>query len=83
MGISFVCWMMPLFLIIALVTFAKKDFDFVIIGGITGVYTGAVLVLMGVTAKVSYGKIKWKYYIPIHKRIKLNSMKIFRFFIKG
>jgi heat shock protein HtpX len=79
---SFVSWMIPLFFIIVVVIFAKKDFDFVIIGGITGLYTGAVLVLIGLTAKVSYGKVHPKYGIPIHKRIIKNSKRVFKVFIR-
>lgn len=82
MGASFISWMIPLFFIIVVVVFAKKDFDFVIIGGITGLYTGAVIVLIGITAKVSYGKVHSKYGIPILKRVITSSGKIIKSFIK-
>ena len=52
-GISFVSYMAFLFVIIVGVTFAIKDFNFLVNGGIAAVYTGAVLLLMGTTAKVS------------------------------
>lgn len=79
---SFVSWMIPLFFIIVVVVFAKKDFDFAIIGGITGMYTAAVIVIIGITAKVSYGKIHCKYSIPIHKRIIINSKRAFKVLIR-
>ena len=82
MAASFVSWMIPLFFIIVVVVFAKKDFDFAIIGVITGAYTAAVLLLIGITAKVSYGKIHCKYSIPIHKRIIINSKRVFEVFIR-
>ena len=52
-GISFVSYMAFLFVIIVGVTFAIKDFDFLVNGGIAAVYTGTVLLLMGTTAKLS------------------------------
>lgn len=81
-GASFVSWMVPLFFIIVVVVFTKKDFDFVTVGSITGIYTAAVIVIIGITAKVSYGKINHKYSIPIHKRIVRNSKRAFKEFIR-
>jgi heat shock protein HtpX len=80
MGVSFVFWMMPLFLIIGVITFKARDFNFVVNGSIAGVYTGIVLLLMGITAKVSCGVIHPKYRALIHKKIKLGSKRIFKSF---
>lgn len=82
MAASFVSWMIPLFFIIVVVVFAKKDFDFVIVGGITGIYTAAVIGVMGITAKVSYDRSYNKHGIPIHKRILTSSRKAFNLFVK-
>jgi len=82
MAASFVSWMIPLFFIVVVVVFAKKDFDFVIIGGITGLYTGVVIVLIGLTAKISYEKINCKSEISMYKKIILNSRKVFKLFEK-
>jgi heat shock protein HtpX len=82
MGASFISWMMPLFFIIIIVIFVMKNINFLVIGGIAGLYTVTVLVLMGVIAKISYGRIHYKYGIPIHKRIMLDSRKIFKLFVR-
>jgi heat shock protein HtpX len=81
-GASFVSWMIPLFFIIVGVTFAKKDFDFVIIGGITGVYNGAVIVLIGIAARISRRGSYLNLSSPAPKRILLNSMQVFKHLIK-
>lgn len=81
-GASFVSWMIPLFFIIVVVVFVRKDFDFVIVGGIAGVYTGTVLVLMGITAKITYDGSHYNDDIPIHKRIIISSRKAFNLFVR-
>lgn len=81
-GISFVSYMAFLFVIIVGVTFAIKDFNFLVNGGIAAVYTGAVLLLMGTTAKVSRRKSYLKNSPLTRKRIFLNSVQVFKHLIK-
>ena len=82
MGTSFVVYMMFLFVIIVVVTFALKDFNFLINGGIAGVYIGSVLLLMRITAKVTRRRPRQKCLLPVHKRIILNSRQAFNYFVK-
>ncbi len=82
MGVSFVVYMMFLFVIIVVVTFALKDFNFLINGGIAGVYIGSVLLLMRITAKVTRRRPRQKCLLPVHKRIILNSRQAFNYFVK-
>ena len=50
MAASLISYLSLLFGIIVLITFALKDFNFLVIGIIAGAYIGAVLLLMGTTA---------------------------------
>ncbi|KKG15907.1 protease HTPX-like protein [Methanosarcina sp. 2.H.T.1A.6] len=81
-GISFVSYMAFLFVIIVGVTFVLKDFNFLVNGGIAAVYTGAVLLLMGTTAKLSRRKTSLKRSALTRKRIFLNSVQVFKHLIK-
>ncbi|AKB38016.1 Peptidase M48, Ste24p precursor [Methanosarcina siciliae C2J] len=81
-GASFVSWMMPLCLIIIVIIFVMKDFNPLIIGGITGIYTGGVMVLMGIAAKISRRGDYLKFSSTARKRILLNSMQYFNHLIK-
>jgi len=82
LGISFVSYMAFLFVIIVGVTFALKDFNFLVNGGIAAVYTGAVVILIGATAKLSRRKTYFKSPLVIHKRIILNSVQVFKHLMK-
>ncbi|WP_440954697.1 M48 family metalloprotease [Methanosarcina sp. Mfa9] len=82
MGTSFVAYMMFLFVIIVLVTFALKDFNFLINGGIAGAYIGSVLFFMRITAKVTRRKPQQKCLLSAHKRIIQNSRQVFKYFVK-
>lgn len=82
LGISFVSYMSILFIITVGVTFARKDFDFLINGGIAAAYTGAVLLLLGTTAKLSRRKTYLKSSPLTHKRIFLNSVQAFKHLMK-
>jgi hypothetical protein len=81
-GISFVSYMAFLFVVIVGVTFLLKDFNFLVNGGIAAVYTGAVLVLIGTTAKLSTRKTYFKSPSAIRKRIILNSVQAFKHLMK-
>ncbi|MDY9926297.1 M48 family metalloprotease [Methanosarcina sp.] len=84
LGISFVSYMAFLFLVIVGVTFAIKDFNFLVNGGIAAAYTGAVVLLLGATAKVSRRKsyLKNPTSSLTRKRIFLNSVQVFKHLIK-
>ncbi len=82
MGTSFVAYMMFLFVIIVVITFALKDFNFLINGGIAGAYIGSVLLFMRITAKVTRRKPQQKCLLPVHKRIIWNSRQVFKYFVK-
>ena len=82
LGISFVSYMAFLFVVIVGITFAIKDFNFFINGGIAAVYTGAVLLLIGATAKLSRRKTYFKSPSVIRKRIILNPVQAFKHLIK-
>lgn len=81
-GISFVSYMAFLFVIIVGVTFAIKDFNFLINGGIAAAYTGAVVLFLGATAKVSRRRTDLKNSPLTRKRIFLNSVQVFKHLIK-
>lgn len=53
MAASLISYMSLLLGIIVIVTFAIKDFNFLFNGAVAGVYTGAVLLLMATTARLS------------------------------
>lgn len=53
MVVSLVSYLSLLFLIIVVITFAIKDFDFLVIGIIAGAYIGVVLLLMGTTVSLA------------------------------
>ncbi|AKB17603.1 M48 family metalloprotease [Methanosarcina sp. WWM596] len=78
LGISFVSYMAFLFVIIVGVTFAIKDFNFLVNGGIAAAYTGAVLLLLGATAKLSRRRIYLRSFSPTRKRVFLNSVQAFK-----
>lgn len=82
MTASFVSWMIPLPLIIFIVTFMRKDFDFVITAGITGIYTGLVSAIIGIVAKVSRSENFVKITSPNNERILVNTMRIFKHIVK-
>lgn len=82
LGISFVSYMAFLFVIIVGITFALSDFNFLVNGGIAAVYTGAVILLIGATAKLSRRKTYFKNPSLIRKRIILNSVQAFKNLIK-
>jgi len=82
LGISFVSYMAFLFVIIVGVTFLLKDFNFLVNGGIAAVYTGAVILLIGATAKLSRRKTYFKSPSVIRKRIILNSVQAFKHLMK-
>jgi Zn-dependent protease with chaperone function len=82
LGISFVSYMAFLLVIIVGVTFALKDFNFLVNGGIAAVYTGAVMLLIGATAKLSRRKTYFKSTSVIRKRIILNSVQVFKHLMK-
>jgi Zn-dependent protease with chaperone function len=82
LGISFVTYMAFLFMIIVGVTFLLKDFNFLINIGITAVYTGIVLLLIGATAKLSRRETYFKNPSVIPKRIILNSVQAFKQLMK-
>ncbi|MEL7664295.1 MAG: M48 family metalloprotease [Methanosarcina mazei] len=80
--ISFVSYMAFLFVIIAGITFMIKDFNFVISGGIAAIYTCAVLLLIGATAKISRRKTYFKSPSGLRKRIILNPVQVFKHLVK-
>lgn len=80
-GVGFVSWMMPLFLIIVLVIFIIKDFNFLVIGGIAGIYSGAVLFLTVITMKISKASYN-KSPSSSQKRIISNPKGYFKHYIK-
>ena len=82
LGTSFISYMAFLFVIIVGVTFAIKDFNFLINGGIAAAYTGAVLLLLGTTAKLSRRKNYFKSPSLLRKRIILSSVQVFKHLIK-
>lgn len=82
LGISFVSYMAFLFVIIVGVTFAIKDFNFLVNGGIAAIYTCAVVLLIGATAKLSRRKTYFKSPSLIRKRIILNSVQAFKHLMK-
>lgn len=82
LGISFVTYMAFLFVVIVGVTFLLKDFNFLINIGITAVYTGIVLLLIGATAKLSRRETYFKNPSVIPKRIILNSVQAFKQLMK-
>jgi hypothetical protein len=82
LGISFVTYMAFLFMIIVGVTFLLKDFNFLINIGITAVYTGIVLLLIGATAKLSRRETYFKNPSVLHKRIILDSVQAFKNLMK-
>jgi len=82
LGISFVSYMAFLFVIIVGVTFAIKDFNFLVNGGIAAAYTGAVVLLLGATAKVSRRKTYLKKPSLTRRRIFLNSVQVFKHLMK-
>ncbi len=53
MAASLISYLSLLFVIIVIITFALKDFNFLVSGIIAGAYIGAVLLLMGTTARLS------------------------------
>jgi len=53
MATSLISYLSLLFGIIVMITFALKDFNFLVAGIIAGVYIGAVLLLMGTIASLS------------------------------
>ncbi|MHC1755330.1 MAG: M48 family metalloprotease [Methanosarcina sp.] len=83
-GISFVSYMAFLFVVIVGVTFALKDFNFLVNGGIAAAYTGAVVLLLGATAKVSRRKsyLKSSSSSLTRKRIFLNPVQAFKHLMK-
>ncbi|MDI9395930.1 MAG: M48 family metalloprotease [Euryarchaeota archaeon] len=82
LGISFISYMALLFVIIVGVTFAIKDFDFLINGGIAAAYTGAVLLLLGAIARLSRRKSNFKSPSLTCKRIILSSVQVFKNLVK-
>lgn len=78
MATSFVSYISLLFLIIVLITFAIKDFNFLLNGIIAGLYIGAVLLLMCSTAILS----RKGYYLNSarqdHKKTSFNPKRIFK-----
>ncbi|MCQ1535501.1 M48 family metalloprotease [Methanosarcina sp. KYL-1] len=82
MASSFVSYMVFLFVIIVVVTFALKDFNFLINGGIAAGYTGAVLMLMGITAKVTIGKYHKKSLCRFTKQFFRTHVRLLRYFVK-
>lgn len=81
MAASLISYMSLLFGIIVLITFAIKDFNFLVNGAIAGVYIGAVLLLMGTTARFSRrGHHLSK--LPSHKTIVSGPKKVFKYFMK-
>ena len=82
LAVSFVSYMAFLFVLIVGATFALKDFNFLVNGGIAAAYTGAVVLLIGATAKLSRRKIYFKSPSLIRKRIILNSVQAFKHLMK-
>ncbi|AKB71767.1 Peptidase M48, Ste24p precursor [Methanosarcina mazei C16] len=82
LGISFVSYMAFLFVITVVVTFARKDFDFLVNGIIAAAYTGAVVLLLGITAKLSRRKTYFKSTSLIRKRIFLSPVQAFKHLMK-
>lgn len=82
LGISFVSYMAFLFVVIVGVTFLLKDFNFLVNGGIAAVYIGAVILLIGATAKLSRRKTYFKKPLMIRKRIFLNPVQAFKHLMK-
>ncbi|RXA20917.1 protease HTPX-like protein [Methanosarcina sp. MSH10X1] len=95
MATSFISYISLLFGIIVLITFAIKDFNFLLNGIIAGLYIGAVLLLMCSTAALS----RKGYYLdstrqnrrkghylnamrPARKKISLNPKQLFKHFMK-
>ena len=82
MATSLISYMSLLFGIIVLITFAIKDFNFLLNGIIAGVYIGSVLLLMGTTAVLSRKGYYFNSTQPAHKRTFLNSKQVFKHFMK-
>ncbi|AKB33639.1 Peptidase M48, Ste24p precursor [Methanosarcina siciliae HI350] len=82
LGISFVSYMAFLFVIIVGVTFALKDFNFLVNGGIAAAYTGTVLLFLGATAKLSRRRIYLRSPSPTRKRVFLNPVQAFKHLMK-
>jgi hypothetical protein len=56
MAVSLISYLSLLLGIIVTITFVIKDFNFLIIGTVAGVYTGVILMVMGITALLSMRK---------------------------
>lgn len=95
MATSFISYMSLLFGIIVLITFAIKDFNFLLNGIIAGLYIGAVLLLMCSTAVLTRKeyflkssrqsrnkRININSTLPAHKKISLNPKQLFKHFTK-
>ena len=82
MATSLISYMSLLLGIIVLITFAIKDFNFLLNGIIAGVYIGSVLLLMGTTAVLSRKGYYFNSTQPAHRKISLNSKQIFKHFMK-
>ena len=82
MATSLISYLSLLFGIIVIITFALKDFNFLVAGIIAGVYIGAVLLLMGTTASVSRRGQSLEVKSSTHKRIFLSSKQVFKRFMK-
>ena len=80
MATSLISYMSLLFGIIVLITFAIKDFNFLLNGIIAGVYIGSVLLLMGSTAVLSRKGYYFNSTQPTHKKTSLNPKKGFQTF---
>lgn len=79
--ISFVSYMALLLVVIVGITFLLKDFNFLVNVGITAVYTGMVLLLIGTTAKISIKETYFKRSV-ISKRNILDSVQVFKHLTK-
>lgn len=82
MATSLISYMSLLLGIIVLITFAIKDFNFLLNGIIAGVYIGSVLLLMSTTAVLSRKGYYFNSTQPAHRKISLNSKQIFKHFMK-
>jgi Zn-dependent protease with chaperone function len=82
MATSLISYMSLLFGIIVLITFAIKDFNFLLNGIIAGVYVGIVLLLMVSTAVLSRKGHYLNSTQPTHKKTSLNPKKVFKNLMK-
>lgn len=81
MATSLVSYMSLLFGIIVLITFAIKDFNPLVNGVIAAVYIGAVMLLMGITARLSR-RVHHLSKPPSPKKVVLGPKKVFKSFMK-